>query len=227
MELLRLFSMREQDQRHISGQEAQGNKTEQHFNRYQGKVFQAVIKEDERDGETHLTVGVFDGKEMVVFDFATHVQGYKTFTLTSEEVAASGLPVQAEDTRSSVSPSPERQQTTPEKQGKPTKITGTINSIDQLKKTKKQGRPMLLFTVADTFNHVERRLLAFDSIAEQLAAPGTNLQPHEPITLFAHKHENTIHINGQKRTVEDWYIQSAIYHGKRFEKPKSSKQRDE
>jgi hypothetical protein len=221
-----MLFMNAEDNHHLSEQDAPTSNQEKPFSRYRGAVFQAVIKEEERGGETHMTVGVFDGKEMVIFDFTTHIQGYKTYTLTAEEVAQAGIPVQSERTLSPGTPSPDIQRPAPEKKGKPTKITGIIKAVEALTRTKKQAIPKLFFTVDDTVNQVERRLLAFGSIAVALASPETNLQLHEPITLFAHKHLNQIHISGQKREVEDWYVQSALYHEKRFEKPKGKKQRE-
>jgi len=41
--------------------------------------------------------------------------------------------------------------------------------------------------------------------------------------FFPFPHENTIHVRGKEVKTEDWYIQSALYHDKRFEKPKRKK----
>jgi len=186
-----------------------------------GEVFSAILHEEQRDGDTHFSVEVFDGKEVVLFDFRGSVRSFATRYLSPGEVVQSEQPAsQREPTPQTIPTATETPRAVPEKEKKPTKIIGTITQVHPLKQTQKQGRPMLFFTLLDTVNAVDRRVIAFDSIAEQLASPETNLQPDQPISLFAWKHNNKIHISGQERTVEDWYVQSAVYNNRRFEKPK-------
>ncbi len=111
----------------------------------------------------------------------------------------------------------------PEEQKKPVKLVGTVSVIEPLEQTKKQQRPILRLRLVDSHTQVERHVVAFDTIATDLAAPDTLLQEAEPITIFAWKHRNPIHIQGQERQVEEWYVQKAIVSGHVFEKPRKRK----
>jgi len=217
---------------------------------WQGEEFKVVVKEEERTGEKHLVFGMMDSnKEVVVIDF-TQAGKFSTTFLGVEEMelfemeATPGSPVlpssiEQEATHPSTpqpptleggapgSPAlpPETDQARPEKQA-PTKIMGNIREIGELGKTKKQEKPMLFFTVWDSENKVERRMIAFESVAEQLASPDTNLQQYEDITLYAHKHVNTIHVHGKEKEMEDWYVQAAVYQDKRYEKPRNKRKKE-
>jgi hypothetical protein len=206
-----------EDERHLSEQGAQASQQDQGFSRFRGDRFNVIIHEEMRNGETHLTIGVSDDREIVVFRVTDTVREHSTRFFPADEIAQSGL--------SQSFTEPVTRKAAPKKPGQPTKIEGTIIAVEEMRKTKKQGRAMLPITVFDTNNQVERRTFAFDTIALALATPETNLQPGEPITLFAHKHENPLHMRGKQVKTEDWYIQSAYYHEKRFEKPKNNRQR--
>jgi hypothetical protein len=193
------------------------------FTSHRGENFKAVFREEERDGETHFIVGVYSEqeKEIVVFDFNGGVSHYTTGFLSAEQIAHTEL---APLTASPQEPQPQRQPPQ-ETEHKPVKLTGKITSVGQLHESKKKKQPMFLFTFHDETNNKERRAVAFDSIAQRLAAPETDLQPGEEITLFAWKHENTLHVNNQPTKIEDWYVQRAIYKGAVYEKPRTKQQR--
>ena len=192
-----------------------------------GERFQVMLRETEQDGIRTLQLQVRDGKEAVLIEFQGSVREAHTLFLAAEHVPplsdrAETLPVPGTETAPALAAA-----TTSEAEKKPTKLTGTIMKVGELTETKKKHQPMLLFTMQDEAQHVERRAVAFDSIAQGLAAPETSLQANEPITLFAWKHINTVHIQGEPRQVEDWYIQKAIYHETVFEKPRpKQKNRD-
>jgi hypothetical protein len=186
-----------------------------------GEKFQVILHEETRDGKKELSLQVFDGEEIVIIQFLDSVRNSRTLFLPTETTT----PLQSEQPQITA-PAPEKTVAPPatkEVENKPVKLTGKITRIAPLGETKKKKQPMLLFTLHDEKNDVERRAVAFDSIAQRLAAPETDLKPDEPIILFAWKHENTVHIQGEKKTIEDWYVQKAVYHGVVFEKPRAKK----
>lgn len=185
-----------------------------------GEKFHVLLQEAAQDGKHALTLHIFDGEEVVLVQFLDSVREVRTRFLPAEtpiplQAEAATLPTPVQELSSSAAP-----RVTQEAEKKPVKLTGKITSVGKLTETKKQKQPMLLFTLHDETNHVERRAVAFDTIAQRLAAPETGLQPDEPITLFAWKHINTVHIQGQVQEVEDWYVQKAVYHETIFEKPR-------
>jgi hypothetical protein len=193
-----------------------------------GERFQVILHEETtNEGKQELSLQVFDGKEIVLIQFRESVRSSRTLFLPAEQTTP--LPPEQVQ-RATALPLPETTASTPtakEVDNRPLKLVGTVTSVGQLGETKKQKRAMLQFTLMDEINNVERRAVAFDTIAQRLADPQTHLQPQEPITLFAWKHENRVHIDGKERTVEDWYVQKAIYHGTVYEKPRSpNKRRD-
>jgi hypothetical protein len=213
--------------------------------RWHGEEFEVIVKEETRMGEKHLVFGMMDSnKEVVVIDF-TQAGKFSTTFLNSEEMElfdadtpqegtpAPGSPplphhslgVGGDSNQVSPTPDSETDQARPEKQA-PTKISGNIRELGQLGKTKKQETPMLFFSVWDSENNMERRMIAFGIVAEQLASPDTDLQPEEDITLYAHKHINKVHVRGKEKEVEDWYVQAAVYHEKRYEKPRNKRKKE-
>jgi hypothetical protein len=186
-----------------------------------GEKFHVVLHEETKDGKKELSLRIHDGEEVVIIQFLDSVRNSRTLFLPPETT-----PPRQPEQPQIATPVPEKNvapQPTKEAENRPVKLTGKITRVAPLGETQKKKQPMLLFTIHDEVNDVERRAVAFDSIAQRLAAPETDLQPDEPITLFAWKHENTVHIQGEKRTVEDWYVQKAIYHGTVFEKPRATK----
>jgi hypothetical protein len=188
-----------------------------------GEKFQVALYEQVKDGKPELTLQIFDGEEFVIVQFSNSVRNARTLFLGADtppppqpETQPLAPPIAIPETKVAAPPAQETEK-------KPVKLAGKITKVGQLQETKKKKQPMLLFKLHDEKNNIERRAIAFDSIAQRLAAPETELKSDEPITIFAWKHENTMHINGQKTTIEDWYVQKAVYHGTVFEKPRATK----
>jgi hypothetical protein len=217
----RAFSDMSREHEQSQGKNGQPELSQQNPALWQGgEKFQVSLQEQEQDGKHALTLQIFDGEEVVLVQFLGSVREARTVFLPAQTPTPlvgepTALPAQAQEAST-----PVPDQSTKETEKRPVKLMGRITSIGQLEATKKKKQPMLLFTMHDEVNNVERRAVAFDTLAERLAAPETGLQANEPITLFAWKHLNAVHIQGQIREVEDWYVQKAIYHQAVFEKPR-------
>jgi hypothetical protein len=189
-----------------------------------GDVFSATLQEETVGDKKRLTLEVFDGQEIVVFRFTGSVRRFSTtFDVADKAEAASGslpaaptqevpLPPPAPATMPQVRQMKEDEQ-------KPVKIVGTVATVGALDKTPKRQQPIYRFAVKDGQNGVVRHIAAFDTLAQELAAPQTGLVKDAPISLLAFKHTYTMHLHGEIKAVEEWYPKIIWYNDKVIKKP--------